>query len=99
MSTDIDTEKRTIQDQLESQLKNAEAKLDALKAQAKSVKTGAEVKATGELLARKRALELELKALKKLGGDKWNQAKASLEAHIADFEESVGDAESKSKDT
>ena len=97
MSTDVGTEKGTIQDQLESQLKNAEAKLDVLEAQAKSAKAAAEVKAVGELGARKRALELELKALKKLGGDKWNQAKASLEAHVADFEKSVGNAESKSK--
>jgi phage shock protein A len=97
MSTDANTQKGTTQDQLESQLKAAEAKLDQLKAQAKSATAGAEVKVVNELLAKKKALELEQEALKKFTGDKWNQAKASLEAQIANLTKSVNDAASKSK--
>ena len=48
-------------------------------------------------MRKNRALGLELKALKKFGGDKWNRARASLEAQIASLQKSVNDAGSKSK--
>jgi len=47
----------------------------------------------------KGALELQLKVRRKLGGDRWGQARARLEAHIANFEKLVMDAESKSKES
>jgi hypothetical protein len=97
MCTDINMVKQTIHDKFETQIKIAEAKLDIVKAQAESAKADAEIKVVAELLAWKRALQLELKALKKLGGDRWEQAKADLEAHIAHFKKLLKDAESKAK--
>lgn len=99
MSADVNTTKGTVQDQLDSQVKTAEAKLNTLKAQAESAKADAQTKAVNELLAKKKALERELKELKKSNGDKWNQAKAGLEAQIANLTKSVKDAESKSKES
>jgi DNA gyrase/topoisomerase IV subunit A len=97
MSSDVNMAKRAIYDKLDSHIKIAEAKLDMLKARADSAKADAEIKAVAELLARKRALQLELKALKKLGGTRWEQAKADLEAHIGHFEELLKETESKAK--
>jgi hypothetical protein len=97
MCADVNMAKQAIHDKFETQIKIAEAKLDMVKAQAESAKADAEIKVLAELLARKRALQLELKALKKLGGDRWEQAKADLEAHIAHFEKLLKDAESKAK--
>ena len=97
MDAGEDMAKQEIQDKLETQIKIAEAKLDMVKARVKSAKADAEIKVVAELLAWKRALQLELKALKKLGGDRWEQAKAGLEAHIAHFKKLLKDAESKAK--
>jgi hypothetical protein len=68
-----------------------------VKAQAESAKADAEIKVVAELLARKRALQLELEALKKSGRDRWEQAKADLEAHLAHFVKLLKDVESKAK--
>ena len=97
MGADVNMAKQAIHDKFETQIKIAEAKLDMVKAQAESAKANAEIKVVTELLARKRALQLELKALKTLVGDRWEQAKADLEAHIAHFEKLLKDAESKAK--
>jgi len=95
MSTDVNMAKQAIHDKLESQIKTAEAKLDTLKARAETAKANVEIKAVAELLIKKQALQRELKGLRKLGGDRWEQAKADLEARIADFEKLVRDIESK----
>jgi hypothetical protein len=97
MSSDVNMAKRAIHDKLDPQIKTAEAKLDMIKARAESAKADADIKVIPELLARKRALQLGLKALKKWGGDRWEQAKADLEAHIGHFEELLKDTESKTK--
>jgi hypothetical protein len=97
MCADVNMAKQAIHDKFETQIKIAEAKLDTVKAQAESAKADAKIKVVAELLASKRALQLELKALKKLGRDRWEQAKADLEAHIARFEKLLKDAESKAK--
>ena len=97
MCADVNMAKQAIHDKFETQIKIAEAKLDRVKAQAESAKADVEIKVVAELLARKRALQLELKALKKLGGDRWERAKADLEAHIAHFEKFLTDVESKAK--
>jgi hypothetical protein len=70
MCADVNMAKQAIHDKFETQIKIAEAKLDMVKAQAESAKADAEIKVVAELLARKRALQLELKALKKLGGNR-----------------------------
>jgi capsule polysaccharide export protein KpsE/RkpR len=94
---EVDMANHAIHDKLETQIKIAEAKLDIVKAQAESARPDAEIRVVPELLAWKRALQLELRALKKLGGDRWEQAKADLEAHIACFQKLLKDAESKTK--
>jgi len=98
MCTDVNTMKQAIHDKFGTQIKIAEAKLDMVKAQVESANADAEIKVVAELLARKRALQLELKALKKSGGDRWEQAKADLEAHITHFKKLLKDAESKAKE-
>jgi hypothetical protein len=97
MCPEVNMANQAIHDKFETQIKIAEAKLDMVKAQAESAKADAEIKAVAELLARKRALQLELKALKRLGGERWEQAKADLEAHIAHFQKLLKDAEPKAK--
>jgi hypothetical protein len=67
MCTDANMVKQSTHDKFETQIKIAGAKLDMVKAQAESAKAEAEIKVVAELLARNRALQLELKALKKLG--------------------------------
>lgn len=97
MNTDVNMAKQAIQDKLDAQIKTAEAKLDTLKARAEVAKANVEIKAVAELLTKKLALQRELKELRKLSGDRWEQAKAGLEARIADFEKLVRDIESKVK--
>jgi len=97
MCADVNMAKQAIHDKFETQIKIAEAKLDTVKAQAESAKADAKIKVVAELLASKRALQLELKALKKSGRDRWEQAKADLEAHLAHFVKLLKDVESKAK--
>jgi len=97
VSTGVNLAKQAIHDKLEFHIKTAEAKLEMLKAQAEVAKANIEIKAVAELLTKRQVLERELKGLRKLGGDRWEHAKADLEARIADFEELVRDIESKAK--
>ena len=89
--------KQAIHDKLESQINMAEAKLNTLKAQAETAKANVEIKAIAELLPKKQVIQQKLQELKKSGGDQWEQAKADLQTHIADFEKSVTGIESKAK--
>jgi phage shock protein A len=89
--------KHAIHDKLESQIRTAEAKLETLKARAQSAKANAEIKMVAGLLTKQQAIKREMKALKKLGGEKWERAKSDLEARIAHFEKSVRGIKSKSK--
>ena len=97
MCAEVNMANQAIHDKFETQIKIAEAKLDMIKAQAESAKAEAEIKVVAELLARNRALQLELKALKKLGGERWERAKADLESHLAHFGKFLKDVESKAK--
>jgi phage shock protein A len=97
MSTDVNMAKQVIHDKLESQIKMAEAKLGTLKARAESAKANAEIKAIAELVTKRHELHQKLRELKNPGGNRWEQAKADLEAGIADFEKSVKGIESKAK--
>jgi len=85
--------KQVIHDRLELQIKTAGAKLETLKAQAEVAKANVEIKALTRLLTKQLALQRELNGLRKLGGDKWEHAKADLEARIADFEKLAKDVE------
>ena len=97
MSTDVTMAKQAIHDKLESQVKMAEAKLDWLKARRESAKANVEIKAIAELVTKRHELYQKLRELKNPGGNRWEQAKADLEAGIADFEKSVKGIESKAK--
>jgi phage shock protein A len=97
MSTDVNMAKHVIHDKLESQIKMAEAKLDTLKARAESAKANVEIKAIAELVTKRHELHQKLREMKNPGGNRWEQAKADLEAGIADFEKSVKGIESKAK--
>lgn len=97
MISDASLAKKAIHDKLESQIKTVEAKLDTLKARAESAKANVEIKAVAELLTKKHEIHNKLEELKKSGGDRWEQAKADLAAHLADLEKSVRGIESKGK--
>jgi phage shock protein A len=85
MSTDVNIAKQIVHDELESQIKTAEAKLEVLKARAEAAEANVEIKANAALLAEKQAIEQKLQELKKLSDDRWERAK-SYPGRMADFE-------------
>ncbi len=95
MSTDVKLAKQAIHDKLESQVNTAEAKLNTLKARAQTAKANVELKAIAELLTKKQTIMHKLQELKKSGGDRFEQARADIEARITDLEKSVKGIESK----
>jgi len=95
MSTDVKLAKQAIHDKLESQINTAEAKLNTLKARAQTAKANVELKAITKLLTRKQTIAKKLKDLKKSGGDRFEQARADIEARITDLEKSVKGIKSK----
>lgn len=97
MISEVDIAKKAIHDKLESQVKTVEAKLETLKARAETTKANVEIKAVAELLTKKHTIHKKLQELKKSGGDRWEQAKADVEAHITAIEKSVSGIESKVK--
>ena len=99
MKTDVKMVKHALHDKLEAQIKTAEARLETFKARAESVKANAEIKMVAGLLTEQQVIKREMKALKKLGEEKWEHAKADLERRIAHFVESVKRIESKIKES
>ena len=97
MNTDMNVTKHVIHNKLESQVNTAAAKLDTLKAQAETAKANFEIKAISELLPKKLAMQHKLQELRKVGEDKFEQAKADLETQVAAFENAVKGIESKIK--
>ncbi len=97
MSTEVNIAKQAIHDMLESKIKAAEAKLDTLKARAESAKANVEINAVKELLTKELVIRQKFQELKNSAGERWEQAKADLEARIADFEKTVKATESKVK--
>ena len=97
MNADMNVAKQALLHKLEAQIKTVEAKLDTMKARAENAKADVEIKAIATLLPKKLAIQQKLQELKKSGGDRWEQAKADLEAHIARFKKLLKDAESKAK--
>jgi multidrug resistance efflux pump len=98
MNASLEIAKQAIHDKLESQVKTAEAKLDAVKARVEAAKADLEIKAIAALLPKKQAIQQKLEELKNLSADRWKQAKADLERRIAEFEKSVKTLESKAKE-
>ena len=82
-------------EKLESQIKTAQERLDALKTEAESVKSSAESEAVSALAPKTKIIQHRLKELKKSGGAQWEHAKAILQTKIEDLEKSVKKLESK----
>ncbi|MEP7310701.1 MAG: hypothetical protein ABJA98_34815 [Acidobacteriota bacterium] len=82
---------------VESQVHTFEAQLSTLKAKAESARANAELKAISDLVTAKRTLDQKVAELKQAGEAAFQQAKADVEARIAEFDKSVKAMESKIK--
>ena len=89
--------RKAVYDKVESQIHAFEAQLATLKAKAESAKADAELKAIANLVRAKRMLDQKVADLKKTGEAAFQQAKADVEARIAEFDKSVKAIESKIK--
>lgn len=93
----VNAARKAVYDKVESQIHTFEAQLATLKAKAESAKADAELKAIANLVTTKRTLDQKVFDLKKTGEAAFQQAKADVEARIADFEKSVKAIEAKIK--
>jgi len=93
----VSAARKAVYDKVESQIHTVEAQLATLKARAESAKADAEIKAIANLAAAKVTLDQKVRELKKAGEAAFQQAKADVEARIAEFEQSVKAIESKVK--
>ena len=89
--------RKAVYDKVESQIHTFEAQLATLKAKAESAKGNAELKAIANLATAKLTLDQKVRELKTAGEAAFQQAKADVEARIAEFEKSVKTIESKIK--
>ena len=81
--------RKAVYDKIESQIHTFEAQLATLKAKAESAKADAELKAIANLVTAKRTLDQKVVELKKAGEASFQQAKADVEARIAEFAKSM----------
>ena len=88
---------KAVYDKVESQIETFDAQLATLKAKAESVKANAELKAIANLATAKVTLDQKVRELKTAGEAAFQQAKADVEARIAEFEKSVKTIEAKIK--
>ena len=93
----VNAARKAVYDKVESQIHTFEAQLATLKAKAESAKSDAELKAITNLVTAKRTLDQKVAELKKTGEAAFQQAKADVEARIAEFDKSVKAIESKIK--
>src|ERR1700730_16838432 len=89
--------RKAVYDKVDSQIHTFEAQLATLKAKAESAKANAELKAIANLATAKVTLDQKVRELKTAGEAAFQQAKADVEARIAEFEKSVKTTESKIK--
>jgi len=89
--------RKAVYDKVESQIHAFEARLATLKAKAESAKANAELNAIANLATATVTLDRKVRELKHAGEAAFQQAKADVEARIAEFEESVKTIESKIK--
>ena len=90
MAIDTKTAKQAVHDKIQAQILMAQSRLEALKVKAEAAKAVAEVKAVVDLIAKKKAIEQKLSALKESSSvDRWEQAKADIDSRVADLEDSV----------
>ena len=93
----VSAARKAVYDTVDSRIHTFEAHLATLKAKAESAKADAELKAIANLVTAKRTLDQQVAELKKVGETAFQQAKADVEARIAEFEKSVKAIESKIK--
>jgi phage shock protein A len=96
-SVAVTAARKAVYDKVESQIHTFEAQLATLKAKAESAKADAELKAIANLVTAKRTLDQKVAELKKTSETAFQQAKADVEARIAEFDKSVKAIESKIK--
>jgi len=97
MTTVTQIARKAVHDKIESQIKIARAKLDALKARAESATSNAELKGIVELLTKTRAIDRKVSELKQSSEAVYNQTKSDIEARVAELEQSVQAIEAKFK--
>ena len=97
MTTVTQIARKAVHDKIESQIKIARAKLDALKARAESAKSNAELKGIVELLTKTRAIDRKVSDLKQSSEAVYHQTKSDVEARVAELEQSVQAIEAKFK--
>jgi len=93
----VNAARKAVYDKVDSQIHTFEAQLATLKAKAESAKADAELKAIANLVTAKRTLDQKVAELKKASETAFQQAKADVEARIAEFDKSVKAIESKIK--
>lgn len=99
MSTEVNAAKEAIEEKLESQVKHAVLKLEALKLKAKAAKAILEIKLIAAVLPKTQAIQQKLQELKASGGNHWEKVKAEVESRIAEVEKSVQEFESRANTT
>ena len=93
----VNAARKAVYDKIESQIHTLEAQLATVKAKAESVKAGAELKAIAKLVTTKQALDQKVMELKNAGETAFRQAKADVEARIAEFDKALTAIQSKIK--
>ena len=93
----VNAVRKAVYDKIESQIHTLEAQLATVKAKAESVKAGAELKAIAKLVTTKQALDQKVMELKNAGETAFQQAKADVEARIAEFDKALTAIQSKIK--
>lgn len=97
MKSNVSITKQVIEDEIESQINSAKAKLEVLASQAEGTMVKAEAEAYEGLMPKLQAIGQKLQQLKKATGAQWEQTKGDLEVLIADFKESLKEIASAAK--
>jgi hypothetical protein len=93
----VSAARKAVYDKVQSQIHTLEAQLATLKAKAESAKADAEIKAIVNLATAKLTLDRKVRELKQAGEGAYLQAKADVDARIAEFDKSVKAIEAKIK--
>ena len=99
MASVAGTAKQAVHDKLESQLKAVEAKLETMKVEAEAAKLAFKVKAITHLVPKVIAIRKKLHDLKEVSEAHLEQAKADVQAEIADLENSAKEIAARSKES
>ena len=93
----LNVARKAVYDKIESEIHMVEGLLATLRAKAESAKADAELKAIANLVSAKRALDQKVVDLKKASEASFQQAKADVEARVAEFDQSVKAIQSRIK--